>query len=475
MAELIPIPSVQRAPYAGAMVDVNAAQAPARALGAVAEGLGEVAGVVNEFGQRVKRAKDMADWVRAQNVMREEQAAFEAWTETQQDESRWAEENERRVAQARGKLGQLNLSRDMQGRIDAAFEDWAGQRRVQVTNQAARRTAENAHIELTTAIKQYADAGNMIGVEELIREGSTLGMWSDAEANAMRSKMNERAAIMQANRTITQDPTTALEMLNQRSDAGGWEFWGELDENMRRSLMVEARREIETLHSTTIRELMYRRGQGEVLRTDELQALVDSNRMTPQQMKNIMLEQRRSGDDQAVLVDVARVYQMADAYNPGHDPLLTQQLEIETAALSLPPRFRDRALRRLDRAINGDQGSGSAAVANDVFRQAYAAGAFGDTTKVGNTFLDQDAAARASRRMVELQDEMERWLELNPKASRVDVYDQAQAMLREQAAKPAVLDASPGEVMRDRQGNQYRYIGGVNGDRTDPANWEKVP
>jgi len=171
----------------------EAAAAPARALMSVAQGLGEVGDVAMQFAQKVKQGKDAADVVRAKNIRLDAQAEFETWAATEQDETKWEEGNAQRVEKARAAIAGLKASRDAQARIDVDFLDWEGQRTTQVRNQALRQTAANANRDMQNAIQRMADMGNIVAVDEIIRQTVELGLIHDTEADTIRAKAHQRA------------------------------------------------------------------------------------------------------------------------------------------------------------------------------------------------------------------------------------------------------------------------------------------
>ena len=115
--ELVPIPAVLSAPYAGVQLSEEAARAPGRGLQSAGRSLMEVGGQLGEFGQRMQVAKDNVDLLKAQLAIDAAKAEEDEWRTVNPDESLWEGRSRETVAKAKKAVADLKLSRSATERL----------------------------------------------------------------------------------------------------------------------------------------------------------------------------------------------------------------------------------------------------------------------------------------------------------------------------------------------------------------------
>lgn len=356
--------------------------------------------------------------------------------------------------------------------LEQEFSAFRQQTEIQVRNQAVRARNAEAEKHMTALANLDYDRGNVEEGHAMISQLESLGLISSNEATIRRTVGRQRGEIQQANRDIGTDPLAAVDRLTAKDSEGNWTSYPSIDENTRRGLTVEAHREVSRLHSQTMQTLMDRRANGEIINSFELENYVRDRLLTPGEAKDLQAEQARSGDDPEVNEQVRRVYEAADNYDPSSDPTLRRQVEIEAMMLKLPPIWRERAMARLNRSMRPETGSSAAqmSVATSFFKDQWTAGAYGETVRKGDKYANPEAANKATARMLRLQDEMSRWLDDNPKATREEVFAKARALDAVEKNRPLLDDVTTGRIVI-QGGKRYRFVGG---DPTDASAYAPV-
>ena len=77
--ELVPIPAVLSAPYAGVQLSEEAARAPGRGLQSVGRSLMEVGDQMQEFAQKRQAAKDATNLIKAKLLQEQGEAEMDEW------------------------------------------------------------------------------------------------------------------------------------------------------------------------------------------------------------------------------------------------------------------------------------------------------------------------------------------------------------------------------------------------------------
>lgn len=454
MAEiLIPLPSVERAPYVGAPVDPAAAVAPTRALAGLGESLQDVGHAVAIFRQKTKQAKDGADLVRARDAMRAAEMEAEGQIEQEQDETKWGDLAASAMDKARTRIGELQLSPEVAARIDAEFEGWSEQTRLKVGNEATKRTAAKADQDLQNETMRAADQGNLVAVEEMIRQRVAYGFLHESEADAVRGKMVQRAEVMQANRAISENPIEFLAALEETTEAGNPQFWRHLDENQRLQLKREARMQVSVIHEETVRDFQDRLNNGEKVSSEEMQTAVDEGRMTPQQFKNLARYQSGTANYADNVVRIAEISRRISAWSPGDQDA---QIELNKIAADMGglPRSMQEPLETMlrNRAAGGTKASETVDAERYVDR-LYGANFFGNVREQGvnddepGAPVDRGQFVAANQQVVRLKSALEKFMRDNPGATSVEQIAFIDKEIRGDRAKrgaTSVLNSSSG-------------------------------
>jgi hypothetical protein len=468
------IPDVQRAAYSGAApADESAKYAGQAALG---DAVGNVGQAVHQFQQQSRRAKAAGDLAKGRLARHKAEADLQLKIEKDPDYNNW----ERYATESVGEMGNAFIGEEVASgepiapvvrqQLEQEFLEFQQKTISGVRNQALRARNTDTDKAMSQLGKLAYEQGDYEQGDEITKQRLDLGLITHKEAALQQREGRKYAEFQLVNRGISVDPIGTLDRLTEVTEGGNDRYFKNLDENTRRSLVVEARREVSAQRSETIRGLMDRRADNEVIEDTELQGLVDDRLLTPQQKKLIQNEQSRSGDDPAVMNAVREAYDAADNYDPSSDPTKERQVAIEAQFLQLPPLFRERAMTRLNRAMRPGPKSTRASVANDFFKQEFNARAYGETIKEAGVFVDPESASRASHLMLSLQDEMEGWLEDNPGATRLEVRQKAEEISAAALNQGKLNSVTEGRIVI-QGGVSYRFTGG---DPSDPANYAPV-
>ena len=87
--ELVPIPAVLSAPYAGVQLSEEAARAPGRGLQSAGRSLMEVGDQMQEFAQKRQAAKDATNLIKAKLLQEQGEAEMDEWKARNVDEATW--------------------------------------------------------------------------------------------------------------------------------------------------------------------------------------------------------------------------------------------------------------------------------------------------------------------------------------------------------------------------------------------------
>jgi len=445
---LIPLSAVQGVARTNTSVDLTAG---ARAVGS----LDEVANTVGEYAQRVQDARDAADMVRAKNAMLAEETAFETWAQKEPDTEKWEEHNEQRIDLARTTIDSLNLSNRARQAVDVQLEDWAGKRRIAVANAARRTQAENAFKTLQEDMIRSADQGNMVGVEELVRQQEALGFLHPGEKDEVLRKMSQRAQVNQANRAMMEHPVDFLGALEEKNDAGEFVNWRGLDDNQRMQLRTEGRRQVSVLHAETVQGFQDRLNNGEVISRDELQTAVDQMRMTPQQMKNIMRFQSGSSGYAENVERMVELSQRITQWTPARPEAEKERHDIAAAMAGLPRSMQEPLETQLRKKAQGDVEASKTQDAETYIDWLRDNSFLGNYRKQGRNdaspgdYVDRQAALSAQERSLQLRQALRTYMLKHPEAGPEDQRKFIHGMIKGDKAKVgarSVLNAMTGKA-----------------------------
>ena len=85
--ELVPIPAVLSAPYAGVQLSEEAARAPGRGLQSAGRSLMEMGDHLQELGQRMQHARDEANLIKAKMIQEQGESEMDEFMARTADEA----------------------------------------------------------------------------------------------------------------------------------------------------------------------------------------------------------------------------------------------------------------------------------------------------------------------------------------------------------------------------------------------------
>jgi hypothetical protein len=435
----------QAAPIAGTTLNAEAVGAPGRALVGFGDAIQSAAAVAGDTALHIQNAKNVAATADAARQMDEAFAQYQVEMQKQTDESTWTDDWMQRAGKLRVDLLKSAAGPAAKRAIDEDLKNWASKTTTQVRGQQSARTTQRQQARIGMAAEYMFKNGDYERGAAFIDSGEKAGLYFPEEAQALRDKGHEIVDFNQANRAIGADPIAAGAALDDKTPTGRWRNFTSLDENTRQALKVEAERATAHVREDTYRSVIDRRNAGTIVPPDELQRYVDQKLLTAPQMKSILAEQRRSGDDPEVYNDAATAFTAADHYVHKDDPTNKRFTEILMMGAGLPPTLRDEVERRL-RGKTAKTGENTALkLANDYVEGQHRGGFYGNASVISGRALNQKEFEAANRRLVELKQEIARFTEANPTASATDVLTHIQTLDVKKRTDPTpIVDAITG-------------------------------
>ena len=350
--ELVPIPAVLSAPYAGVQLSEEAARAPGRGLQSAGRSIMEVGDQVQELGQRVQAAKNTVDLVKAQQEMKAARQRFNEWALTNPDESQWEKRSKEEVAKARQNIAGLKLSRDAQQRLTPDLMAFEQDFPTEVRFAATDKQVKGYRATTYKAAEDDADSGDLNAAFMKIENGVKAGFIDEREGKMKQKQLSQQATRAYLLKTINEDPQTAQEMLDAKREDGQWANFGkQLSEADRLTLSRSAITATATLHEQTAQGFAEQIYKGDRLGlAEQIDAAVADRKILPSQafnLKRTMLNQWNPEEVTArgaVLVDAARSLDPSDPQK-----FDDAAIYIRAQAATLPEGVREYVFSSIER------------------------------------------------------------------------------------------------------------------------------
>lgn len=448
------IPNVQPASYQGAApADITAKY---RGQAALAQGIGDAAGAVQQFALRSQEAKNEADYVRGKLAMEKAEADIQADLENEPNAQKWEEIAERRLQEASGTaLASVDLAPEVRRRLDTDMQVFAQRTSTSVRNQAQRRQNDENDKVLADAQARAVDTGDLAEAERYVEVRRRLGLISDQRAQLENEEVRYGVDRQAVNRAINEDPIAAIEMLEDKTEGGKYRHFKNLSESDRMTALRSAKTARETLRAETAQAIAEDIYAGNALGIDRrIDEALEMGELLASQARNLkrLARGERSPTEQAATA--ARMWQEALDLEKSDPDYKQKAMRLRAEAHGLAPEVKEPILDVLN------QKNGTADVKEDV-RMVYAqldrdyrANIFGNVQTYTKAEAEKENARRekearrlfgknkewtpvaegdpkdagsferASSRLFEVQRAMRDWLEAHPDATFAEIQQQ---------------------------------------------------
>jgi hypothetical protein len=223
--ELVPIPAVLSAPYAGVQLSEEAARAPGRGLQQAGRSIMEVGGQMEELGQRMQQAKDNVDLLKAQLAIDAAKAEEDEWRTVNQDESLWEGRSRETVAKAKKAVSDLKLSRSATDRLMPTMMEFEQKHPTTVKYAAMQKRVKSLAQTRISLARDLSERGDLEKADSVLAEGVAEGTIG-RDVAALEQQSNGRIAtvanVQRMVRAGAAGADEAAKMLNETDKDGNY-------------------------------------------------------------------------------------------------------------------------------------------------------------------------------------------------------------------------------------------------------------
>ena len=223
--ELVPIPAVLSAPYAGVQLSEEAARAPGRGLQSAGRSLMEVGGQLEEFGQRMQVAKDNVDLLKAKLAIDAAKAEEDEWRTVNPDESLWEGRARETVAKAKKAVADLKLSRSATERLLPTMMEFEQKHPTTAKYQAMQKRVKSLAQTRISLARDLSERGDLEKADSVLAEGVAEGTIG-RDVAALEQQSNGRIAtvanVQRMVRSGAAGADEAAKMLNETDKDGNY-------------------------------------------------------------------------------------------------------------------------------------------------------------------------------------------------------------------------------------------------------------
>lgn len=443
-------------------------QAVLEGQSALARGLGDVGGTVGNAALFLARIKNRADELRVEQAIRTDEIDFDAWRESEPDETKWAPEAQQRVQAVKTSMESLKLAPVVRREAEARLNGWAEDRSIRVRTEADKYASKRHDAVLVQQIQVAAEQGDKETIDSTMEERVILGLVHRDVAEAAKRDAYEKADAAQVTRAIQEDPRYAIERLEAQTEGGKWRNYKDLSETSRITLLRSAKNAQETMRAEHAQEISTNILAGKVAGLDaRLDYEVKTGGLTAETAANLRAFARgqRSPMDQASAA--SQLWQAAIDLQPS-DPDYTQKvMQLRSQLHGLDPAVKEPILDTLNQKDRNTVTEDTQRV-YDALNRDFRANTFGNVQTYTQAEIDNDKKLRkqglkegdpkdrkryeeASATLFRYQRAMRQFLLTNPKATteQIQVY-RAQLTATDTQAQlgQLALDALTGSALK---------------------------
>lgn len=426
--ELVPIPAVLSAPYAGVQLSEEAARAPGRGLQSAGRSVMEVGGQMEEFGQRMQQAKDNVDLLKAQLAIDEVKAEEEQWRTVNPDESLWEPKAMESVTKVDKKIAELKLSKSAKDRLLPTLMEFRQKHPTEVKYAAMQKRVKSLEQTGFTFARIESGKGNLDKADEVIDQLVADGVTTKEAAWIEKQSNGRIASVSNATQQIRTNPFAALRFLTEKDKKGEYVNYSNLSTADRTTLEHSAHNAIATMREETAQSLgkqIYEaqqnndptKLQGMDTRIDMMVkdgALLASQAAT----LNRALVGKYTYGEQAV--DAGKLWEEIDQLKAGDPSTKVKAINIRAATAAMDPVIRAPLLKALDDIESPSSAKQPRNFANEHIDALFDGGVFGNTLKEIGEPVDGAQFVAASEERLRLKIALQKFIAENPDGDQIE-------------------------------------------------------
>ena len=426
--ELVPIPAVLSAPYAGVQLSEEAARAPGRGLQSAGRSLMEVGGQLEEFGRRMQVAKDNVDLLKAQLIIDAAKAEEEEWRAVNPDESLWEGRSLETVAKVKKAVADLKLSRSATERLMPTMMEFEQKHPTTVKYAAMQKRVKSLRQTGVEFSRIEAGKGNLDKADKVIDQLVSDGVMTKEDAWIEKQSNGRIASVSNATQQIRVNPFAAMRFLTEKNEDGEYVNYTNLSTADRTTLEHSAHNAIATMREETAQSLgkqIYEaqqnndpaKLQGMDTRIDMMVkdgALLASQAAT---LKRALVGKYTYGEQ---AVDAGELWKQIDQLKAGDPSTKIKAINIRAATAAMDPVIRAPLLKALEDIESPSATKQSRNFGNEHIDALFDGGVLGNTLKEMGEPIDGAQFVAASEERLRLKIALQKFIAENPDGDQIE-------------------------------------------------------
>ena len=426
------------------MIDPAPLLAEGKAMAFAGQAIAQAGNVALDFASRMLVAKEEMDITRVDSILRDARDQYQI--EIEQGgltPDKWASTWGERQSSVMERIEALKISPRIQGRVAAdTARFWADQ-----TNRfglaAIRQSQSDARAESKIAIERAFMDGDWEIAEKFISEKVATGLFSDAEGEEMRMKLESQQRDQLVNTAVVADPKAVLDDMEQARKDGKSSAFPWLDSAQILRVESMARGQFRQMQSDALDKLDESIIVGEFTTPEQIRAFAEQNDLP---------EKVIASANKSLAVTIAETPKAQAEYRAVRNSLLSEVSEYDPAAdtddkayWAIKDKLRESLLegdrkealdelyaRRKDGMTPSSQLQSSLFKTVDKMREQ---GLLGDAgmSKDGKTVTDWDKSLATEQKAIEAKEWVKELVSKNPQIT----PEEANAKFREYIGKKA--------------------------------------
>lgn len=426
--ELVPIPAVLSAPYAGVQLSEEAARAPGRGLQSAGRSIMEVGGQMEELGQRMQQAKDNVDLLKAKMAMDAAVAEEDEWRLVNPDESLWEARSKETVAKAKKAVADLKLSRSATDRLMPAMMEFEQSHPTKVKYAAMQKRVKSLAQTRISMARDLSAKGELEQADSIIEEGIAEGTIDKATAFLEQQSNGRIASVSNATQQIRVNPFAAMRFLTEKNEKGEYVNYSNLSTADRTTLEHSAHNAIATMREETAQSIS--KQIYEAIDTNNpvplqgmdtrIDMMVKDGALLPSQANTLhrVLVGKYTYGEQAV--DAGKLWNEIDQLKAGDPNLKQRAINIRASTAAMDPVIRAPLLKALDDIESPNAAKQTRNFANEHIDALFDGGVFGNTLKEMGEPVDGAQFVAASEERLRLKIALQNFIAENPDGDQIE-------------------------------------------------------
>lgn len=407
---------------------MDAALAPIRGTQAIAQGIAQVGQVAGEFAQRLQHAENIKQIALGEMAMGNASIRLQEFMQTNPDPDLWEEEAQRLADEAHNEISSIpKLSHAAKVDLRNKHNLWKERFQLETHSRANVQRVRDVDTVLKQQLADAIQMGNDSEAKRIMDTRLEAGTINPAQHEAELMMIRNKVTEARVRNDILGDPAGTIARLQAKED-GQYQYYTELDEPRRLHLLSRARTEHGAIRQQTLNSLRDRQNQGEFISDEELQMMVDDQRLLATQAEWIRQGNRRIAPTEEVIADYLADLQAIRNFDPT-DPeaeINRANLLALTVAKPYPPVMQQELQRTWRQYARGDGSEGGSPnrMPKDVLNMIDSmvqANLFGQARMFGSSAERAQQVAKVFDLRNDAVRRTEAWFAENPQANNQDL------------------------------------------------------